>query len=176
MSHYQISPQELDFAAVYGYKDYMSAYSTRRQWRILSLAQGLDSSSPPLPADVDWVGNGLPFSIEVRGSGREKEWLNYQHRMQSSCTSVAKYTPYASTHRDWPLLPFYYFFFNLESSTASLIIPFSDRTQSKVGTLVSVADVMAWKRDFYEGTRFDLSQGPAAGPYGDPRRFDASVR
>lgn len=45
----------------------------------------------------------------------------------------------------------------------------------QVGSLVSVSDVMAWKRDFYEGTPFDLGQGPAAGPYGDPRRFDASV-
>jgi|AntAceMinimDraft_5_1070358.scaffolds.fasta_scaffold235286_1 hypothetical protein len=68
--------QLLDFAAVYGYDDYGSAYSTRRQWRILSLAAG---STVHLPTEVDWLGNGLPFSIKVgakikqsRGVDRKK--------------------------------------------------------------------------------------------------------
>lgn len=34
---------------------------------------------------------------------------------------------------------------------------------------------MTIKRDFFQGTQFDLSKGIAAGPYGDPRRFDGSV-
>ena len=33
-------------------------------------------------------------------------------------------------------------------------------------------DIMAVHRDHYEGTEFDLTQGLAAGPYGDPSRFD----
>lgn len=40
---------------------------------------------------------------------------------------------------------------------------------------LSVRDVLAMKRDFYQGTKFDLSKGVAGGPYGDPRRFDGAV-
>lgn len=36
---------------------------------------------------------------------------------------------------------------------------------------LGVADVLALYRDHYEGTEFDLTQGVAAGPYGDPHRF-----
>lgn len=32
--------------------------------------------------------------------------------------------------------------------------------------------VIATLRDHYEGTAFDMTKGPAAGPYGDPSRFD----
>jgi hypothetical protein len=60
--------QVLDFAAVYGYDDYGSAYSTRRQWRILSLAAG---STVHLPTEVDWLGNGLPFSIKVAAKRKQ---------------------------------------------------------------------------------------------------------
>ncbi len=41
----------------------------------------------------------------------------------------------------------------------------------KPDELVSVADLMAIKRDYYEGTEFDLTQGLAAGPYGAPDRW-----
>lgn len=37
---------------------------------------------------------------------------------------------------------------------------------------VSVQDMMAIKRDYYQGTRFDMSRGAASGPYGDIARFD----
>ena len=33
-------------------------------------------------------------------------------------------------------------------------------------------DLMKVQRDHYEGTEFDLTKGLAAGPYGDPNRFD----
>lgn len=39
---------------------------------------------------------------------------------------------------------------------------------------LSVADVMAIKRDYYEGTEFDLTQGLAAGPFGTPDRYATS--
>mmetsp|Transcript_1141 Transcript_1141/g.3290 ORF Transcript_1141/g.3290 Transcript_1141/m.3290 type:complete len:629 (-) Transcript_1141:1757-3643(-) len=32
--------------------------------------------------------------------------------------------------------------------------------------------VMDLLRDHYEGTKFDMTQGPASGPFGDPSRFD----
>ncbi len=37
---------------------------------------------------------------------------------------------------------------------------------------LAVTDVMALHRDVYGGTPFDLTQGPAAGAFGDPARFD----
>lgn len=35
-------------------------------------------------------------------------------------------------------------------------------------------DLMRWNGDHYEGTEFDLTKGVAAGPYGDPARFDVA--
>ena len=37
-------------------------------------------------------------------------------------------------------------------------------------------DLMDIQRDHYEGTQFDLTKGLAAGPYGDPNRFDMVAR
>ncbi|KAF0719434.1 Aste57867_1030 [Aphanomyces stellatus] len=37
--------------------------------------------------------------------------------------------------------------------------------------LLEPADLMRIQRDHYEGTEFDLTQGLAAGPYGDPNRY-----
>jgi dipeptidase len=55
------------------------------------------------------------------------------------------------------------------SSTFADEYPFSVRVES--GGL-TVADVLAMHRDHYEGTAYDLTRGLAAGPYGDPSRFD----
>jgi dipeptidase len=46
--------------------------------------------------------------------------------------------------------------------------PFSVKPDKKL----SVADVAAIYRDHYEGTEFDLSKGRAAGPFGDPTRYE----
>lgn len=45
--------------------------------------------------------------------------------------------------------------------------PFSISPKRKL----SLHDVFALYRDHYEGTQFDMTQGVAAGPYGDPTRF-----
>jgi len=45
--------------------------------------------------------------------------------------------------------------------------PFSVKPKEKL----RAEDVFALYRDHYEGTPFDLTQGVAAGPYGDPHRF-----
>jgi dipeptidase len=39
---------------------------------------------------------------------------------------------------------------------------------------LTVADVAAMQRDYYEGTEFDTSKQPAGGPYGNPARVDQS--
>lgn len=50
--------------------------------------------------------------------------------------------------------------------------PFSVAVE--VGTLTA-EDLMRIQRDHYEGTPYDLTQGPGAGPFGDPQRFDPST-
>ena len=44
----------------------------------------------------------------------------------------------------------------------------------KADTALEPADLMRIQRDHYEGTQFDLTQGLAAGPYGDPNRWDVT--
>ena len=44
----------------------------------------------------------------------------------------------------------------------------------KVDAPLKNTDVMQLNRDHYEGSQFDLTQGVAAGPYGDPQRFDGT--
>jgi len=41
---------------------------------------------------------------------------------------------------------------------------------------LSVADVISLFRDFYEGTEFDLTEGLAAGPFGNPNRYAGSSK
>ena len=40
---------------------------------------------------------------------------------------------------------------------------------------LSVGDIFAIHRDNYEGTEFDLTKGLAAGPFGDPNRFEGNA-
>ena len=49
--------------------------------------------------------------------------------------------------------------------------PFSIKPDKKV----SVQDVMAITRDYYQGTEFDLSEGLAAGPFGTPNRYSGGT-
>ncbi len=49
--------------------------------------------------------------------------------------------------------------------------PFSVRPDA----LLTPQDLMRYQRDHYEGTQYDLTQGVAAGPYGDPNRYDPAA-
>ncbi|DBA03333.1 TPA: hypothetical protein N0F65_004610 [Lagenidium giganteum] len=42
----------------------------------------------------------------------------------------------------------------------------------EVARPLSPQDIMRFQRDHYEGTEFDLTNGPAGGPYGNPERYD----
>jgi dipeptidase len=79
------------------------------------------------------------------------------------------HSPYA-TRRVWRV-------FNLvapslaipaETDSYASNYPFSVKPEK----ILSPQDVMDIQRDHYEGTVYDLTQGLAAGPYGDPNRFD----
>lgn len=58
-------------------------------------------------------------------------------------------------------------FEDIKDGSYALDYPFSIKPKSPL----SLHDVFALYRDHYEGTQFDLTQGVAAGPYGDPSRF-----
>ena len=56
----------------------------------------------------------------------------------------------------------------LSPNAGVLALPFS----VPVDRPVSVHDLFSINRDHYENTTFDLTRGPAAGPYGNPNRYD----
>ena len=56
----------------------------------------------------------------------------------------------------------------LSPDAGVLALPFS----VPVDRPVSVHDLFSINRDHYENTTFDLTRGPAAGPYGNPNRYD----
>ncbi len=51
------------------------------------------------------------------------------------------------------------------------IYPFAVKPDQKL----AVKDIFAIHRDNYEGTEFDLTKGLAAGPFGDPNRFEGQA-
>jgi dipeptidase len=81
------------------------------------------------------------------------------------------YAPYEgiySTRREWRA-------FDLVAPSLGLSphdtrFPFSVKPER----LLSVQDIWDIKADYYEGTPYDLSQGPAAGPWGNPLRYPNS--
>lgn len=75
-----------------------------------------------------------------------------------------------STRRVWRVLSWANPSLNLNPNTDTYgsDYPFS----VKPSRLLSVQDIMNIQRDHFEGTEFDLSKGPAGGPYGDVTRFD----
>lgn len=101
-------------------------------------------------------------------SGKPLDWL--------ATVSTGEYSkPYYSLRRVWRILdrlaP------SLELSPwvedgFTRDYPFSVKPEHKL----SVADVAALQRDFYEGTEFDLTQGLAAGPFGNPNRYSGGSK
>lgn len=83
---------------------------------------------------------------------------------------VYKATRYYSLRRKWRvfdlLAPSKKFSPWVEDSYTKAY-PFSIKPDKKV----SLQDIMAITRDYYQGTEFDLSKGTAAGPFGTPNRY-----
>jgi dipeptidase len=44
----------------------------------------------------------------------------------------------------------------------------------KPDKLISLEDMFRFNRDTFDGSPYDLTKGPAAGPYGNPNRYDRS--
>ncbi|MEW5982012.1 MAG: C69 family dipeptidase [Acidobacteriota bacterium] len=77
---------------------------------------------------------------------------------------------YGSTRREWRVLSTMAPSLKLDPWDQNL--PFSVKPERKVGP----RDLMALHRDSYEGTEFDMTQGLAAGPFGNPNRWSTTVR
>ncbi|ETW00832.1 hypothetical protein H310_07358 [Aphanomyces invadans] len=60
--------------------------------------------------------------------------------------------------------------FNAFSDPTGTSVPFS----VAVDNVLTAQDIMRVQRDHYEGTNADLTKGPAAGPYGDPNRYEVA--
>jgi len=80
--------------------------------------------------------------------------------------------PEYSTRRVWRVLSQVAPSLNLPGETDAYgnDYPFSVKAER----ILTPADLIAFNSDHFEGTPYDLTQGLAAGPYGDPNRFDGS--
>lgn len=81
--------------------------------------------------------------------------------------------PEYSTRRQWRVLSQVAPSLNLPGETDAYAndYPFSVKAER----VLTPEDLMAFNRDHFEGTPYDLTQGIAAGPYGDPNRFDGAL-
>ncbi|KDO19092.1 hypothetical protein SPRG_15571 [Saprolegnia parasitica CBS 223.65] len=77
---------------------------------------------------------------------------------------------YYATRRQWRVLTLANT--HLELSPVTDVYGLSYPFSTPVSSRISPEDLMAYQRDHYEGTAYDLTQGPAAGPYGNPDRYD----
>ena len=73
---------------------------------------------------------------------------------------------YYQQRREWRVLSLLAPSLNLDPY-AEEQYPLSVKPDDKV----SVQDLMIIKRDYYKGTQFDLTEGMAAGPFGNPNRY-----
>jgi dipeptidase len=81
--------------------------------------------------------------------------------------------PEYSTRRVWRVLSQVAPSLNLPGDTDAYgnDYPFSVKAERTI----TPEDLMAFNRDHFEGTPYDLTKGIASGPYGDPNRFDGAL-
>ena len=102
-------------------------------------------------------------------------WWNPTNPLDwASTVSWGEYShPYYSLRRVWRALSKVAPSLNLPAwveGSYTTAYPFAVKPEGKL----SVADVAGIYRDHYEGTEFDMTKGLAAGPFGDPTRYDVS--
>jgi len=76
-----------------------------------------------------------------------------------------------SDRRNWRVMDLVAPSLRLPSNSSLDTLPFS----VKPDALLSPQQIMAINRDHYEGTEFDLTRGLAAGPFGNPNRYDGGL-
>lgn len=110
-------------------------------------------------ANVMYSPNLVKFAVE-------KGWYDPKsgkpfviHDIYAPCDA-----PYA-TRREWRAYDLVAPSLKLDSHAARF--PFSVKPERKL----TVNDIFKIKGDYYQGTEYDLTKGPAAGPWGDPIRY-----
>lgn len=137
----------LHFLRTYSPQRYHPNYSNRRVWRVLS------QTAPDLllPPNTNAYADDYPVSVPLT---RTTAWKDDGTRKTCGVPPPA-ITP--GTEQEQTL-----------ATTATLSSePFLQK--------LSPVDVMWMQRDHYENTIFSTTEGLAAGPFGDPNRFDLAA-
>lgn len=119
------------------------------------------------PASDDFMFSSNIFEI----AKRQNLWSEKDGHLDflKTFAPMRAHSPY-TTRRVWRV-------FNMLAPSISLppyTTPYQDDYSFSVPveSMLTPEDLMRVQRDHYEGTEFDLTKGLAAGPYGDPNRFD----
>lgn len=105
------------------------------------------------------------YSKNVFDFAKEMGWWDPSKGPFVFCEAYGPKDSYYNSRREWRVLSLLAPSLNLDPWAKTY--PFTVKPDKKV----SVADLMAIKRDHYEGTEFDLTKGLAAGPFGNPNRY-----
>ena len=108
------------------------------------------------------------YSSNIREFAKDMGWWKQGEKfIFHKIYNPAPYgSPYYQQRREWRA-------YNLLSPSVKLDPNAKEQYPlfQKPDKLRKVQDLMAVCRDYLEGTRFDLTQGPAAGPFGTPTRY-----
>ncbi|RHY22445.1 hypothetical protein DYB32_009502 [Aphanomyces invadans] len=80
---------------------------------------------------------------------------------------------YYATRRQWRILSLANPALNLPAVTD--VYGSDYPVTAPVATPVGPSTLLSYLRDHFEGTEYDMTKGPAAGPYGDPDRYDINM-
>jgi len=107
----------------------------------------------------------------VQSVAQEKGWWKPGRTMDFTATySHGEYTSkYYSGHRMWDA--YRHFGIDLPDTYGNLKYDKVYPTTVPAARLLTVQDLFATHRSHYEGTKYDLTKGLAAGPFGDPDRW-----
>ncbi|MEA4884495.1 MAG: C69 family dipeptidase [Clostridia bacterium] len=108
------------------------------------------------------------FSKNVFEFAKEQGWWDPAKGPFNFAAAYGPKDSFYNSRREWRALSLLAPSQNFDPWAKSY--PFSIKPDKKV----SVADLAKIKRDHYEGTEFDLTQGMAAGPFGNPNRYATS--
>lgn len=119
----------------------------------------------------------MMFSKNIFAVARQKGWWN-PSMGPLDFTSVYGdgefHHPYYSLRRVWRAQSLLAPSLNLPAwveGPFTRVYPFAVKPDKKM----TVSALFAIHRDNYEGTEFDLTKGPAAGPFGNPNRFEGNA-
>lgn len=127
--------------------------------------------------EIDPVNEDMLFSENIFEIAEEKEWWKPAdgHLDFTKVYGDGEFRhPYYSLRRIWRVMSLLAPSKNFSpwvENEFTRNYPFAIKPDKKI----SVQDLAAIHRDNYEGTEFDMTKGLAAGPFGDPTRYDGNA-